>query len=70
MADRKMVRLDDLIDAQQVAEIVGLAQRNSVPLYVRKYGLPAPVIDLGPSRPALWLRSEVERWNAARQSKR
>ena len=69
--------MDNLIDARDVAAIVGLAHRNSVPLYVTRYGLPGPVVDLGPGRPKLWLRSEVTAWQrkrvrdrAARESER
>ncbi len=54
---------DDLIDAHEVAEILGLSQRNSVSLYQRRYpGMPRPVVERGGGRTKLWLRSEVERW--------
>lgn len=57
------VDIEDLIDARGVAEILGLAQRNTVSLYQRRYpDMPRPVVDLGPSRTKLWLRSEIERW--------
>ena len=37
----------DLVDAQAVAEILGLSQRNTVSLYQRRYvDMPRPVIDL------------------------
>jgi len=53
----------DLIDAQEVAEILGLSQRNSVSLYQRRYpDMPRPVVERGGGRTKLWLRSEVERW--------
>lgn len=52
----------DLIDAQGVADLLGLAQRTSVSVYQRRYpNMPGPVVDLGPGRPRLWLRSEIER---------
>jgi predicted DNA-binding transcriptional regulator AlpA len=58
----------DLIDAQEVAEILGLAQRNSVSLYQRRYpDMPRPVVERGGGRTKLWLRSEVERWARARK---
>ena len=58
-----LVRTEDLIDAQTVAEILGLAQRNSVSAYQRRYpDMPRPVVDLGPKRPLLWLRAEIEAW--------
>jgi predicted DNA-binding transcriptional regulator AlpA len=58
-----LVDTQDLIDAQQVALMLGLSQRNSVSLYLHKYSdMPRPVIDLGPSRPRLWLRPDIETW--------
>ena len=54
---------DDLIDAQGVAEILGLAQRTSVSVYQRRYpDMPRPVVDLGPGRPLLWLKPEIVAW--------
>ena len=64
-----LVRTEDLIDARGVAEILGLAQPNSVSLYQRRYpGMPRPIINLGPKRPMLWRRAEVEAWAASRTS--
>lgn len=61
------VDTDDLIDAQEVAELLGLAQRNSVSLYQRRYAdMPRPVVERGGGRTKLWLRSEIERWQAQR----
>ena len=58
---------DDLIDAQGVAELLGLAQRNTVSAYQRRYAtMPRPVIDLGQGRCKLWLRSEIETWRSDR----
>lgn len=57
------VRTEDLIDAQGVAELLGLSHRNTVSTYQRRYpDMPRPVIDLGPGRPHLWLRPDLERW--------
>jgi predicted DNA-binding transcriptional regulator AlpA len=57
------VATEDLIDAQEVARLLGLSQRNSVSLYLKKYAdMPRPVIDLGPNRPRLWLRPDIESW--------
>lgn len=62
-----LVWTEDLIDARGVADILGLAQPNSVSLYQRRYAdMPRPVINLGPKRPMLWLRAEIEAWAAAR----
>ena len=57
------VSTEDLVDAQMVADIVGLSHRNSVSLYQRRYDdMPRPVVDLGDGRVKLWLRPEIERW--------
>ncbi len=59
----RTVEIADLIDAQGVATLMGLAQRNTVSGYQRRYpDMPRPVIDLGPGRPRLWLRSQVIGW--------
>ena len=59
----KRVVLEDLIDAHDVARIIGLAHRNTVSQYQRRYlDMPRPVLDLGPGRPSLWLRPQIERW--------
>lgn len=58
------VDVDDLVDAQEVARILGLAYRNTVSEYQGKYAdMPRPVVDLGRGRPKLWLRPEIERWH-------
>ena len=62
-----LVRTEDLIDARAVAEILGLAQPNSVSLYQKRYSdMPRPVVNLGPKRPLLWLRPEIEAWSRLR----
>lgn len=61
----RRVVIDDLIDAHDVARILGLTHRNTVSQYQRRYPeMPRPVLDLGPGRPSLWLRPQVERWQA------
>lgn len=61
----RRVALEDLIDAHDVARILGLSHRNTVSLYMRRYpDMPRPVLDLGRGRPSLWLRPEIERWHA------
>ena len=65
------VDTDNLIDAQEVAEILGLSQRNSVSLYQRRYpDMPRPVVERGGGRTKLWLRPEVERWARERAKPR
>ena len=58
---------EDGVDAQGVAELLGLAQRNTVSAYQRRYpAMPRPVVDLGQGRCKLWLKSEIERWRSER----
>ena len=57
------VEIDDLLDAQGVADALGLSPRNTVFQYQRKYeDMPRPAIDLGEGRVKLWLRPQIERW--------
>jgi predicted DNA-binding transcriptional regulator AlpA len=57
------VETDDLLDAQGVADVLGLSHRNTVFQYQRKYeDMPRPAIDLGEGRVKLWLRPQIERW--------
>ncbi len=59
------VAVDQLIDAHEVARILGLTHRNTVSQYQARYSdMPRPAVDLGPGRPCLWLRPEIERWHA------
>lgn len=58
-----MVATEDLLDTQGVADLLGLAHRNTVSQYQRRYSdMPRPVFDLGPGRVKLWLRPQVEQW--------
>lgn len=59
---------DDLIDAVEVAGILGLRQRNSVSTYQHRYDdFPQPVIDRGPRKARFWRRGEVLAWQQAHQ---
>jgi hypothetical protein len=61
----RRVLIDDLIDAQDVAKLLGLKHRNTVSQYQDRWPeMPRPVIDLGRGRPMLWLRPQIERWHA------
>jgi predicted DNA-binding transcriptional regulator AlpA len=63
VAQRRQVYLDDLIDAGEVAEMLGLGTRNTVSTYQQRYpAMPRPVIDRSGGRTKLWLRSEIEGW--------
>ena len=64
----RKVDIDELIDAQGVADMLGLAQRNTVSLYQRRYpDMPRPVIDLGKGRCKMWIATEVEQWCSRRE---
>lgn len=63
----RTVDTDELIDAQGVADLLGLAQRNTVSLYQRRYPeMPRPVVDLGVGRCKMWVRGEILTWHASR----
>jgi glutathione-regulated potassium-efflux system ancillary protein KefG len=65
------VETDDLLDTQGVAEILGLAHRNTVLQYQQRYDdMPMPVFDLGKGRVKLWLRPEIQRWADEQVAKR
>ena len=59
----RMVAIDDLIDAHDVATLLGLSHHNTVSVYQHRYeDMPHPPIDLGRGRVKLWLRPEIEQW--------
>ena len=63
-----LVRTEDLIDVHEVAAILGLAHRESVSTYQRRYpDMPKPVISRSNGRTRLWLRKDIEAWAKARQ---
>ena len=63
----RMVDVDDLVDAHDVAEILGLAHATSVHLYQRRYPeMPCPILDRGGRRARLWLRTEITAWMKSR----
>lgn len=60
-----VVDLNDLVDAHEVAELLGLASANSVRVYRSQYpDFPRPVFPRGPVRgkPMYWYRPDVVRW--------
>ena len=61
LAQQRRPDVEDLVDAQRVADLLGLAQWNTVSLYQRRYpDMPRPVVDLGRGRCKMWLRTEIE----------
>lgn len=64
------VATEDLVDARDVAEILGLSHPSAVSVYQHRYpDMPRPVIDLGRGRPKLWLRPEIEDWSTEQTAK-
>ena len=59
--------VEDLVDAQGVAELIGPAQRNNALAYRWRFlAMPRSVVDRGQGRCKLCLRSEIERWRSER----
>jgi hypothetical protein len=59
------VDIEDLIDANGVADLLGLAHRNTVSVYQHRYpDMPRPVLNFGNGRVKVWLKPDVERWAA------
>ncbi len=54
---------DHLVDAAEVAGLLGLSQRNSVSTYQHRYAdFPRPVIDRGPRKARFWRRDDITAW--------
>lgn len=63
------VDLDDLIDSNEVAEILGLGSNRAVSIYRGRYDdFPGPVVIKGSGKCMLWLRADVVAWNESRGS--
>lgn len=61
----RSVDVDELIDARDVAKILGLQRSTSVFVYLTRYpSMPRPVVDRGDNRAKLWVRADVEAWQA------
>jgi hypothetical protein len=64
------VATEDLLDAQGVADVLGLSHRNTVSQYQRRYAdMPRPVVDLGEGRVKLWLEPEIKGWSVEQAAK-
>ena len=72
VADRQLLSIhmakidpEDLIDASEVAEILGVSSNRSVSTYrLRHDDFPAPVVEKGSGKCVLWLRKDIEVWRA------
>ena len=61
-----MTATEDLLDAQGVADVLGLSHRTAVSVYQLRYpDMPRPVVDFAGGRTRLWLRSEIIAWGRA-----
>ena len=50
-----------MVNAAEVAELLGLSRRNSVSVYRHRYpNFPDPVVEKSPC--VLWNRSDIEAW--------
>lgn len=59
----------DLIDANDVAALLGLAHRQAVSTYRHRYpNFPEPVFER--SQCVLWLKGDIARWEASHRHKR
>lgn len=59
----RLVDLDDLLDAQDVAELIGLTNPGGLPTYRARYDdFPEPVWRSRGGRCQLWLRQDVVGW--------
>ena len=66
----RKVDLDDLIDVGEVAELLGLAHKNSVTTYLRRYGdFPKPAIEFADGKCRAWVREDVQVWVSERGSR-
>jgi predicted DNA-binding transcriptional regulator AlpA len=64
----RMVNLDDLVDAAEIAELVGFNSPTAVSVYLSRGSFPKPVIDRGGRRARLWLRQDIIEWEAKRKT--
>lgn len=56
----------DLLDAREVATVLGLSSKTAVTTYRGRYGdFPAPIVTKASGKCVLWLRQDVERWRRA-----
>jgi predicted DNA-binding transcriptional regulator AlpA len=59
------VDIEDLLNATEVAALLGLSQRQAISTYRGRYpDFPKPVINKGTC--VLWLRADVEAWDKTR----
>ena len=53
----------DLLDANEVATILGLSHREAVAVYRHRHpDFPTPAVEKGSGKCVLWNRSDIEAW--------
>lgn len=53
----------DLVDAAEIADMLGLASNRAVSTYRARYDtFPEPVIEKASGKCVLWLRTDIEDW--------
>ncbi len=63
LAMGRLVDLDDLVDVGDVADLLGLAHKNSVTTYMRRYStFPKPALEFAEGKCRAWVREDVLRW--------
>ena len=64
----RLVDLDNLVDVGRVAELLGLAHKNSVTTYMKRYAdFPHPAVEFADGKCRAWLRQDIEAWALARK---
>jgi predicted DNA-binding transcriptional regulator AlpA len=54
---------EDLLDAGEVADLLGLSSRAAVSVYRNRYeDFPPPFVEKSSGKCILWLRRDIERW--------
>lgn len=67
-----MTKIDpaDLIDAAEVAQILGLSSPRSVSVYRGRHSdFPVPAVNKASGKCVLWLRAEIEAWVTGRHDR-
>lgn len=63
----RVVDLNELIDVGEVAHLLGLAHKNSVTTYLRRYAdFPAPAIEFAEGKCRAWVKSDILGWMETR----
>jgi predicted DNA-binding transcriptional regulator AlpA len=64
------VDLDDLLDATEVATLLGLSSRGAVSVYRQRYEeFPQPAVERASGRCQFWVREDIEAWQSTRRER-